>query len=397
MKRPQGKQPTKPNVQKALLKRNLELKGNDKSALTIPIIYRKTFTWEDPNIIFYPINHRSFVVFRGDLDTEEYNRELYTNLILNIEKLPWYPKNRLTKSGEAERIELKEALLAASLKDRYVNVTIPKPADPKLYRILKSDMEELDSELGFEYSTDHNGIQCTFKFPKHNIQYYAMEGKICVQNAINSLRHYSSLITQQKFSGALQGIEELRYNILRYEILMDRYFSDALNIIWDLPNVSCPGFFLWINSCERILDELLFITQETKNALKSLEPKDIKFIGEQLDLFGYVWNKAIEKSLEYCELAISTIDLEPDPKCIENSFHIIYNYEQSRQKIDTSQSKFIKLFASDESYFKNPYRAQRLITASYHLNNIFQASERILGFSSFIARSTLRIGMFKDK
>jgi len=395
MKKPRGKQPTKPDRQKALLSRNMELKGSDKAAFTIPVIYRKTFGWDSPSITFVPINHRGFVMFRGDLESEEYRRDLYSKITLDIETLPLYSKNRVNKNDESVLVELKEAILAASVKDRYVQITIPKPKNSALYDFLKQDMEALVSELGFEYSTDHVGIQCIFKFPKHDIKYYAMESRLCVQYAINSLNHFRKLITDEKFKGALSGNDELFYNINRLELLMDRYYSDALNIIWDLPNISSPGYFQWIYSCERIMDEFLFIAKETNNAINSIKPEDIQFIGLDKDIFSVVWEKAIENSLEYCGTAISTIELEPDNKCIQNAFSLIYNYEQHRKQLGTSQSKFIKLFTGESSYFKDIARAQRLLTASYYLNNIFQASERIIVFSNSIVKSTLRLGLFE--
>ena len=396
MKKLRGKQPTKPNIQKALIKRNLELKGVDKAAFTIPIVYRKTFGWVHPGVTFVPINHRGFVIFRGDLDSEEYRRDMYTKIKLDVATLPKYSKNRLEKDDVTANIELKEAILAASLKDRYIEVTIPKPKDTNLYECVKDDMEKLVSELGFEYSTDHEGVHCIFKFPKHDIKYYAMESKVCVLSAIRSLNYFRNLIAEKKFQGAITGIDELQYNINRLELLMDRYHSDALNIIWDLPNISCPGYFLWIYSCERILDELLFITKETANAIKCLKPEDIRIIGKEKDLFGFVWDKAVEDSLEYCELAASTIDLEPDKNCIQTAFSLVYDYESHREKLGANQSKFIKLFTGEEKYFKDPTRAQRLLTASFHLNNIFQASERIIVFSTSIVKNTLRIGLFNE-
>ena len=244
MKKPRGKQPTKPDVKKALISRSMELKGTHKATFTIPVIYRRTFNWDSPEVNFVPLNHRCFLVYRGDLDTEEYRREMYTKLKLDINDLPTYAKNRLKSQDTIEVIELKEAILAASLKNRYVEITIPKPREQGLYKILKQDMEELADELGFEYSADSSGIKCTFKFPKHDIKYYAMESKICVQNALAEIKYFCNQVEKNKFEGALKVQEELLYNIERLEILMDRYYSDALNIIWDVPSISCPGYFL---------------------------------------------------------------------------------------------------------------------------------------------------------
>ena len=313
---------------KALQTRDLELKGVDKAAFTIPIIYRKTFNWVQPGVKFIPINHRSFVIFKGDLDSEEFMREKYTKVKINIDKIPRYIEDRLSDKDISVRVELKEALLAASLKDRYVQVTINKPNSKELYEILKHDMEELDSELGFEYSTDHQGIHCSFKFPKHDLKYYALEGRTCVEKAIETLEYYTKLINQDKFAGARKGINDIWYNIHRLELLMDRYFSDALNIVWDLPNITCPGYFLWINSCERILDEFQYLTQETKNALSNLKTNDIKLVGESSDIFEFVWTKAIYKSLEFCKKGISTICLAPDETCIFDAFNLIHDYEE---------------------------------------------------------------------
>jgi hypothetical protein len=338
-----------------------------------------------------PVNHRCFLISRGDLETEEYRRDIYTKLKLDINDLPTYSKNRLKSNDSVETIELKEAILAASLKNRYVEIILPKPKNKDLYKTLKKDMEYLSDELGFEYSTDSKGIKCTFKFPKHDIKYYAMESKICVQNALAEIDHFCSLVTENKFEGALANQDELMYNIGRLEILMDRYYSDSLNIMWDLPNLSPPGYFLWINACELILDEILFITKETANALKILKPEDIRILEMERDIFGYVWEKATEKCLKYCATAISTIELEPSSKTIETAYSMINEYEHHRKKIDTSQSKFIKLFTGEDRYFKDPKSAQRLMAASFHLNNIFQASERIVGFSNSIVKNTLRL------
>ena len=394
VKKPRGKQATKPDLKKALLQRNMELKGSDKSTLTIPIIYRRTFDWTSPEVNFIPINHRSFVVFRGDLEAEEYQRDLYRKIILEVESLPNYSKKRVTNEDEAVGIELKEAILAASIKDRYVQLTIPKPGDPELYDCLKSDMEAMVSELGFEYSTDNEGIQCVFKFPKHDLRYYCMESKNCVQNAVNSLRQFQDLLEEKKIRSKIKECHEMLYNINRQELLMDKYYTDGLSLLWDLPNIACPGQFLWINACELILDEFQFIAKETENAITVLEPVDIKYIGMEKDIFSYIWSKALETSLKFCEEAISTINIDPDDECIDNALSLIYNFELHWKSAGTIQSKFIKLFTGEEKYFKDKKRAQKLLAASYHLNNIFQSSERVIVFSTYIAKNTLGIGMF---
>jgi hypothetical protein len=393
MKKLRGKQPTKPDVNKALMNRNLDLKGADKASMTIPIIYRKTFSWDQPGVTFVPINHRSFVVFKGDLDTEEYLRDTYSKVVLDINSIPHYVKNRVSKDDYTLIVELKEALLAASLKERYMQITIPKPKDQKLYDCLRTDMEEIVGELGFEYSTDHEGIQLTSKFPKHDIKYYAMESKVCLQNSLSSLEYFRGLIKKDRFEGALAGIEDLLYNTNRLELLMDRYFSDSLNLIWDLPNVSCPGYFLWVNACENIMDEFMYISRETSNTIKSVKAKDIQFIGKDKDIFGFVWDKAVEKSLEFCNSALETMVLEPDDNCIQAAYSVVYNYEQHRKKIGSERSRFVKLFAGEGRYFRDTDRAARLLTASYHLNNIFQSTERIIDYSNLIAKNTLRIGI----
>ena len=393
LKKMRGKQPTKPDVKKALLNRNLELKGADNASLTIPIIYRKTFAWDHPDVTFVPINHRSFVVFKGDLDTEEYQRDNFLKVSLDINTIPHYVKNRVKKDDYTLLIELKEALLAASLKDRYMQITIPRPKDPKLYKCLKADMEVIVGEFGLEYSTDHEGIQLTFKFPKHDIKYYAMESRICLQNALASLEYFRNSIKDDRFEGALEGIEDLLYDINRLELLMDRYFSDSLNLIWDLPNISCPGYYLWVSALENIMDEFMYITRETNNTIKSVKAEDIQFIRKDKDIFGLVWDKAVEKCLEFCDSALATMELEPDDDCIQAAFGVVYNYEQHRRKIGSERTRFIKLFAGEDRYFKDTNRAARLLTASYHLNNIFQSSERIIDYSNLIAKNTLRIGI----
>jgi hypothetical protein len=387
-------------MEKALNSRRIELKGSDKASFTIPIIYRRTFAWSDPEILFQPVNHRGFVVYRGDLESEEYRRDMYSDITLRIEKLPSYVNNRVEKNDENAKVELKEAILAASLKNRYVHIHIPKPEDKKLYECLKTDMEHLMDELGFEYSTDHKGILCTFKFPKHDMKYYALESRGCVIRAIETMKHFQEQLnaeTPGNASKMLSLADELLYHITRFELLMDRYYSDALNMIWDLPSVTTPGFFLWISSCERIMDEFLFIAHETRNALSSLKTDDLKLISMDKNIFGYVWSRAVEKCLLFCEKALSTIELELDQRCSEylSSFDLIYEHERHRLKAKTDQSKFIGILKEDIT-MKDPERSQRLMTVSYHLNNIFQAGERIIIYSTSIAKTTLHIGTFDD-
>jgi hypothetical protein len=394
MQKLRGKQPTKPDQKKALQKRQMELKGTEKATLTVPIIYRKTFNWDSPEISFVPINHRSFVIYRGDLDREEYKRDKYTKITLDIDKLPEYATSRIKCSEVAALMELKEAILAASLRDRFVQITIPKPKDKKLYECIKEDIEDLMSELGFEFSTDHKGIQCTFKFPKHDIEYYSMESKNCVKSALESLHYFRSQLLEKRFTGVASDTNELIYNIQRLELLMDRYFTDAMNIIWDLPNISSPGYFLWIYSCERILDEFLFIAKETNNAIKSLKPEDLKHFSKAKDIFSFVWDKAVENGLDFCSDAISTISLESNNEYLSSAFTLIFNYEQHQKTIGKNQDKFIKYLTAEESYLKDKASAQRLLTASYHLNNIFQASERIIVYSTSIAKNSLRINLY---
>jgi hypothetical protein len=257
-------------------------------------------------------------------------------------------------------------------------------------------MEKLVSKLGFEYSSDHTGIQCIFKYPKHDIKYYAMESKVCVGSALAAFNNFQQILDNDKFSGAITNIDELHYSINRLELLMDRNFTDSLNIIWDLPNTFIPGYFLWIYSCERILDEFLYISNETKNAIKVLKAEDVQKIGKDRDMFGLVWGKAVEKGLKYCSTAISTLELEPTTENIHHACSLLYDYELHRKVLGKKQDKFIKLFSGEGNYFKKTEQSQRLLTASYHLNNIFQASERIVVFSTSIVKNTLQIGLFNS-
>ena len=263
MKKRRGKQPVKPDAGEALKERLISLKGAQYSTMNIPIIYRRTFGWEGDAVIFKPINRRSFVVYRTDVDDEEMQTESYVCRALDVNDLPWYRDSRVGSKGglESNIEELRESLISFSLTDRYVNVDIRRPDDRELDRCLRGDLEYLSRELGYAYSNQKGFYRCTFIFPRYSGEQLMRRAGAILSESLEAFSEFPELIYDAKRPDVTERLEDLRYFIETREVTMDDLYTQAINAHWDVPSIEPAGFFLMVQSMERSHDELEFIVR----------------------------------------------------------------------------------------------------------------------------------------
>ncbi len=393
--RKRGKRPVKPDVGKALMLKRLDLKGNDRSTLTIPVIYRRTFDWTMPSVDFIPINRRSFVVTRGDLAEEELRQQSYIQTELDIAAdIPNYHNERMKKGASMEPLleELKESLIACSLIDRYVRIFIPKPEDKKLYVALREDLEVLRGELGFSFSTSMEGVTCTFVFPRHTMRAASQMAHDKVMESLELLKALSEEIEKDGTKGAKRMIEEARYGINNNEVEMDRICTDAINIAWDLPRVEPIGYFLWISSCEQLHDEIYSLVDQTMALVETIEAKDVisEMTGE--DIFKLIWKSQVIKALEFTERTMTSLSqtLEEEGNVI--SYTLLWDRRMALKKEDRYRNELIDHLADrldDEKEGKKGDMTVQKVKASYYLYGIVQSSQRMVDSCADIAAKSI--------
>jgi len=301
MKKRRGKQPVKPDTGEALKERVVYLKGVQGSTMNIPIIYRRTFDWNSDSVIFHPVNRRAFVVYRADMDQEELHQESYTIRELDTDTLPWYSRGRVEADpDDPSRLEeLRETLVSLSLADRYVHVDVPRPEDRELERCLRDDLELLSSELGYSYSMVTGAYRCTFVFSRYTNRQIMNRSIAVLMSAIGLLREFIGNLLELSLSEAGAKLEEIAYSVHMSEMNMDRIYTDALNVLWDLPATEEAGYFLVSQSCERAHDEIEYLVNSSLQALELLDDggKDdvLSILYEELIA---IWRSSIGNALD---------------------------------------------------------------------------------------------------
>ncbi|MFO8050995.1 MAG: hypothetical protein R6V01_04775 [Thermoplasmatota archaeon] len=342
MEKRRGKQPVKPDIEEAMKERLVYLKGAQGSTMNIPMIYRRTFEWSSDPVVFKPINKRSFVVHRSDLDKEEMDLEGYRTVKLDVMDLPRYSGERLRENvGKVSKMEeLTEALVSLSLKDRYIHIDVLRPEEPDLDRMVRRDLEHLSSELGYSYSMTPEAYRCTFIFPKHTNSQMVMKAVNVLRGSINAIDSLIADMMDLDMYGLKRRLSDLAYTIERAEVNMDRIYTDALNVHWDMPQTEPVGFFLLTQSCERLHDELEYIVDATMEAISLLEecPKDPSTI--LFEELVSLWKSSLGRAIQNLSRGLEAIDMERGPS-VERSYLMIREYRERKESRTSSQDKVI--------------------------------------------------------
>ncbi len=349
MKKRRGKQPVKPNMSEAMKERLVYLKGVQGSTMNIPIIFRRTFDWESDSVVFKPMNKRAFIVYRSDLDDEELEPTNFIRREINIEDLPWYPKNRVNADPKdrSRNEELRETLVSHSLADRYVNVEIPKPKDKELDLVLREDLEHLSDELGYAYTTVPGAYRCTFTFPRHTNEQMVNRSVTVLRSTINVLYSMINDLLEMKRSDAKERMEEVRYSVEMAEINLDRIYTDSLNVHWDLPNTEPAGYFLMSQACERAHDEIEYLVDSSIELMEMLsccidDDDVLELLYEEMIS---VWRSSIGKALNRIEHVLDAVEMDED-EAVKRCLTVIREHRSDKQNRSSIQDKSISELAS---------------------------------------------------
>jgi len=387
-----GKRPVRADPRRALKPRWIELRGPQKSFFTVPVLYRRSFGWTEARVRFQPVNRRAFIVVRGDVDKEAADPEQHARFTLEISSLPWYGRHRKSSKRElrSNTEELKEALIAASLLDRYVDVRIPKPDDPELYRILRADVESLLPELGCEYGADQRGLLCRFRFTHKTMPELAVEAKSKAAEGLELLRYFSQVLEAKGPAGAAENADDLIYGIRQSEVRMDRLYTDAVNVAWDLPRTQPVGYFLWIQYFEEMLDEAETIAKETVVALELIGAKGMRSKASGKEVFSDIWLSSVRPALDYCADVLDTVTLDLGGKEMERAMEAV---RKRRVLSETSGRRESEMLARTLEKGKGGRPDRKWIEASYRLYNIIQSSGRMVDAASDLAAKSLYLGI----
>ncbi|MEA3558949.1 MAG: hypothetical protein U9R75_06815 [Candidatus Thermoplasmatota archaeon] len=342
MKKRRGKQPVKPNIEEAMKERLVYLKGAQGSTMNIPIIYRRTFGWDSDSIVFRPINRRSFVVYRSDLDQEEIDLENYKVRELDVSDLPRYSGERM--DGDVESVskieELTEALVSLSLTDRYVHIDVKRLEDHDLDEMLRGDLERLSSELGYSYSITRNAYRCTFLFPKHSNSQMVLKASNVLKGSLQAVNSLIDEIMDLDIKKMGRRLSDLEYLIGRAEVNMDQIYTNALNVHWDMPQTEPVGYFLLTQSCERAHDELEYIVDATKEALDLLggcHDDASKVLFEEL---VSLWRTSVGRAVLNLQRGLEALEMEKEAS-MERSYLMIREYRERKESRTSNQDKVI--------------------------------------------------------
>ncbi|MBN1540121.1 MAG: hypothetical protein JW939_08255 [Candidatus Thermoplasmatota archaeon] len=338
MKKRKGKQPVKPDEGEAMKERLIYLKGLQGSTMNIPIIYRRTFGWNMDSVVFKPINRRSFVVFRPDLEEEEIDLSGYRVMTLDVGDLPVYSRKRVEMVTPDNSIleELRESLVSLSLVDRYVHIDIPRVDDGQLNDCIMSDLEHLSSELGCSYTITPTSHRCTFVFPKYTNEQIVTRARNSIRGSIEAFRKLIDDVLDLDRSTFGNRMKEVGFLIRRAEINIDKIYTSALNVLWDLPQVEPAGHFIVSQSIERIHDEMEYMVQITEEALKLLEDCQEGFQDILFEELVSVWRTSIGRSIQGLELGLEAIDLT-DQEAVDRCLEMIRSYREEKTNRSSSQ------------------------------------------------------------
>ncbi|MFW3146426.1 MAG: hypothetical protein ACMUIE_06410 [Thermoplasmatota archaeon] len=406
MKKRRGKQPVKPDLDEAMKERLIYLKGLQGSTMNIPIIYRRTFDWESDSVIFKPINQRSFVVFRSDLDDEEIDPDGYQRITLDVRKLPRYCAERgKENAGKNSKLEeLREALISSSLRDRYIHIDVLKMDDHRIDELLREDLEMLSSELGYSYSITKDAYRCTFIFPKHSNSQMVTRARNVLKGSIDAVLDLNEEIMELDMKGMGERLVDLSYAIERAEVNIDQIYTDALNVHWDMPQTEPVGFFLLTQSCERVHDEIEYIVNASKEALKLLGSCQSDASAVLFEELVSLWRSSVGWALQKLSYALNSIDVDKDEAINECLLMIREHREQKESRSSYSDKVIVQLTQKIEGLAQRGAKKGGLkfladvecLAAIEILFGINQSASRIGGITNIIATKTLYLKQTAD-
>ena len=144
-----------------------------------------------------------------------------------------------------------------------------------------------------------------------------------------------------------ERMAEVQYSVGMAEINLDRIYTDALNVHWDLPNTEPAGYFLLSQVCERAHDEIEYLVDSTIELLEMLscciEDDDVlELLYEEMIS---VWRSSIGKALNWLESVLETIDLD-DEEALNRCLTVIREYRAYKQGRSSIQDRYISELAS---------------------------------------------------
>mgnify|MGYP001130711097 CR=1 FL=1 len=399
MKKRRGKQPVKPDLEEAMKERVISLKGKQNSTMNIPIIYRRTFGWDDESVIFHPVNKRSFVVFSGDVEDEEIDTANFVERELDISELPWYSQKRKEADDKlaSSHEELKEYLVSLSLTDRYVNILIPPPSDPELDNKLRSDLELISRDLGCSYTSTPKHYLITFVFPRHDNSEIVRRSSVRLNEAIRMLRDFVDEMRSMDIEGLRFRVSQLEYSVDTLEAAMDSLYTESLNVLWDLPQVERAGHFIIVQSCERAMDEIQFIMRSSGKVIELLESEGGlagKLFREEFDA---LWSTSVAPALDSLDSAID-MARRGERESVEKALVMIRDHRVNKEMRSFPQDRFQSQLTgkiereaskSEVGNGMDVLSMSSSIESIEHLFGINQAAQRLENLSQIIATKVL--------
>jgi len=397
MKKRRGKQPVKPNIEEALKPRLLDLKGTYNSSMNIPIVYRRTFGWKGDSVLFTPVNRRAFVVHRSGLENEELDLADYVRKRIHIGELPWYHRNRMHSGRDEEYYfeQLKEYLISLSLSDRYVQIDIDKPKEPGLDSCLRRDLEHLAGQLGYQYTTTSGTYRCTFVFPHFTNRQTVARCTHTLMESLEQLKDLGNRFEKLEVDKCLEALQDAVYGVRRTEANMDRYYTEALNVAWDLPQMEQIGHFLIIQYCERAYDEIQYLINHSQNVGNHLRDQDEDVVEFLWNLYLDLWKTSVRPSFEALEQVIDALERRDSVlQCLD----MIRRRRQQKELRTSPQQDYVSNLIrrvetmTIRSTRDKGYRVladKPILEVIHHLFSINQSCERITEISANIATTSL--------
>jgi hypothetical protein len=316
----------------------------------------------------------------------------YVHRELGPKQLPFYFKNRASGEHEDEYYmeDLRESLISYSLADRYVNIDVVKPKDKDLDAFLRMDLEYLSSELGYNYSITKDAYRCTFVFPKYTNRQTVLRCVQAIQGSLQLLKDFQKKVAKLEIDKGYATLKDISYSVSTSEHNMDRYYTEALNVLWDLPQMEQAGHFLIVQGCERVFDEIEYIVTCSREVASLLHDKKVKDRMFLWDMFTTLWDTSLASAFTSLEISLSTIASEdPVPVCLEIlRKHRLYKVERSSDQVAFVSSLTKRMESAGTGGYK-PLVGREYVEVLQHLFGMNQASARIMELASILATKVL--------
>jgi hypothetical protein len=226
-------------------------------------------------------------------------------------------------------------------------VDVPKPDDKDLDACLREDLENLSGELGYSYSTIPGAYRCTFTFPRHTNEQMVTRSISVLKSTLKVLRDFIEDLLELSLDEAGERLEELRYSVEMAEINIDRVYTDALNVHWDLPQIEHAGFFILSQVCERAHDEIEYLvdsTLEVKELLSCAEADDVKELLYEEVIS--IWRSSVGRAIDRMEEALDIYSIEDCDEAVMASLKIIREHRMEKQNRSSMQDHSVTELAT---------------------------------------------------